>query len=217
MRSISSCGVRVRSSASKRPHRHQPKTRCIDGPASVWRQPSRSGPGRRGRAGCGGSDRPVPGLRWSHRLRWPGGRRRWPRCAGPTCTAAPHHIEHCPVALHEVAQPLRDRQRPLAHRQARQDVIREVCSRRHHASRVTQRGKRKSQHGPEACLPIAYPARPAATAPNSPAVDGQNYSNPGERRTARSAPRPPTGPDLHPEQNAAHRPTQRNPHAHLPH
>ena len=31
---------------------------------------------------------------------------------------AQHHVEHCPVMLHEVARPLLDRQHPLAHRQA---------------------------------------------------------------------------------------------------
>lgn len=41
-----------------------------------------------------------------------------------------HHVQHRPVALHEVAQALRDRHHPLAHRQTRQDVIGQVrcCS-----------------------------------------------------------------------------------------
>ena len=34
-----------------------------------------------------------------------------------------HHVECHPLALPKVAQPLRNRQHPLAHRQAREDVI----------------------------------------------------------------------------------------------
>lgn len=49
---------------------------------------------------------------------------------------AQHHVEHCPVALHEVAQALRDRQHPLAHRQAGINMIAEARRRLHHASRV---------------------------------------------------------------------------------
>ena len=51
---------------------------------------------------------------------------------------AQHHIEHNPVALHEVAQPLRHRQHTLAHRQAGKDVIRQVRRRLHHAPGVTR-------------------------------------------------------------------------------
>ena len=51
---------------------------------------------------------------------------------------AQHHVEHNPVALHEVAQPLRDRQHPLAHRQAGKDLIRQVRRRLHHAPGVAR-------------------------------------------------------------------------------
>ena len=51
---------------------------------------------------------------------------------------AQHHVEHGPVALHEVAQSLRNRQHPLAHRQARENVIGEVCRRLHHAPCVAR-------------------------------------------------------------------------------
>ena len=47
-----------------------------------------------------------------------------------------HHVEHWPVALHEVAQALWHGQHPLAHRQAGEDVVREVRRRPHHASCV---------------------------------------------------------------------------------
>ena len=40
-----------------------------------------------------------------------------------------HHVEHCPVALHEVAQPLRDGEHPLAHWQPGEDVVRQMCRR----------------------------------------------------------------------------------------
>jgi hypothetical protein len=46
---------------------------------------------------------------------------------------AQHHIEHWPVALHEVAQPLGHGEHPLAHRQAGEDVVGEVRRRLHHA------------------------------------------------------------------------------------
>ena len=51
---------------------------------------------------------------------------------------AQHHVEHRSIALHEVTQPLRDRQHPLAHRQAGKDVVRQVCRRLHHAPRVAR-------------------------------------------------------------------------------
>ena len=51
---------------------------------------------------------------------------------------AQHHVEHCPVTLHEVAQPLWHRQHPLAHRQTRKDVIRHVRRRLHHAPGVAR-------------------------------------------------------------------------------
>ena len=46
---------------------------------------------------------------------------------------AQHHVEHGPVALHEVAQPLRHRKHPLAHRQAGEAGVCEVRRRLHHA------------------------------------------------------------------------------------
>jgi hypothetical protein len=49
-----------------------------------------------------------------------------------------HHVEHCLVTLHEVAQSLRDRQHPLAHRQAGKNMIAEVRRRLHHAPRVAR-------------------------------------------------------------------------------
>jgi hypothetical protein len=49
-----------------------------------------------------------------------------------------HHVEHCPITLHEVTQTLWHRQHPLAHRQAGKDVIRQVCRRLHHASHVAR-------------------------------------------------------------------------------
>ena len=36
---------------------------------------------------------------------------------------AQHHVEHCPVTLHELAQPLRDGEHPLAHWQSGKDVV----------------------------------------------------------------------------------------------
>jgi hypothetical protein len=39
---------------------------------------------------------------------------------------AQHHVEHCPVTLHEIAQSLRHREHPLAHRQTGEDVVAEV-------------------------------------------------------------------------------------------
>ncbi len=49
---------------------------------------------------------------------------------------AQHHVQYRPVALHEVAQPLRHREHPLAHRQTGINMIAEVRRRLHHASRV---------------------------------------------------------------------------------
>ena len=40
---------------------------------------------------------------------------------------AQHHVEHHPIVLHEVAQPLWHRQHPLTHRQMGQDVVNQVC------------------------------------------------------------------------------------------
>jgi hypothetical protein len=44
-----------------------------------------------------------------------------------------HHIQHCPAALHEVAQTLKHRQHPLAHRQAPKNMARQLHRRLHHA------------------------------------------------------------------------------------
>ena len=46
---------------------------------------------------------------------------------------AQHHVEHRSIALHEVTQPLRERQHPLAHRQAGENMIRQLCSGLRHA------------------------------------------------------------------------------------
>ena len=46
---------------------------------------------------------------------------------------AQHHVEHRSIALHEVTQPLRERQHPLAHRQAVENMIRQLCSGLRHA------------------------------------------------------------------------------------
>ena len=51
---------------------------------------------------------------------------------------AQHHIEHGPVALHEVAQPLGHRQYPLAHRQTGENMIGQMHRRLHHAPRVAR-------------------------------------------------------------------------------
>lgn len=51
---------------------------------------------------------------------------------------AQHHVEHNPVAPHEVAQSLRDREHPLAHRQAGKNVVRQMRRRLQHASRVAR-------------------------------------------------------------------------------
>ena len=48
------------------------------------------------------------------------------------------HVEHWPVALHEVTQALWHGQYPLAHRQAGEDVVREVRRRLHHEPRVAR-------------------------------------------------------------------------------
>ena len=49
-----------------------------------------------------------------------------------------HHVERYPIALHKVAQPLWHREHPLAHRRARENMIRQVCRRRHHAPDVAR-------------------------------------------------------------------------------
>jgi hypothetical protein len=48
---------------------------------------------------------------------------------------AQHHVEHCAIALHELAQALGHGQHPLAHRQARKGVIGQMRRRFHHAPR----------------------------------------------------------------------------------
>ena len=49
-----------------------------------------------------------------------------------------HHVEHGPITLHEVAQSLGHRQHPLAHRQAREDVVRQVSRCLHHAPGIAR-------------------------------------------------------------------------------
>jgi hypothetical protein len=51
---------------------------------------------------------------------------------------AQHHVECRPITLHEVSQLLWHGQHPLAHRQAGEDVVRQVCGRLHHAPRVAR-------------------------------------------------------------------------------
>ena len=51
---------------------------------------------------------------------------------------AKHHVEHRPVSLHEVAQALRHREHPLAHRQAGEHMIAEVRRRLLHAPGVAR-------------------------------------------------------------------------------
>jgi hypothetical protein len=48
---------------------------------------------------------------------------------------AQHHAQHRSVALHEVPQPLGHGEHPLAHRQAGEDVVAQVCRRLHHPPR----------------------------------------------------------------------------------
>ena len=56
-----------------------------------------------------------------------------------------HHVEHWAVALPEVAQSLRHRQHPLTHRQAGEDVIRQVRRRlRQYSPAVLFRTKRSA-------------------------------------------------------------------------
>ncbi len=49
---------------------------------------------------------------------------------------AQHHVEHRAIALHVVPQPLGDREHPLAHRQAGEDVVAQVRRRLGHAPGV---------------------------------------------------------------------------------
>ena len=49
-----------------------------------------------------------------------------------------HHVERYSIALHKVAQPLWHGEHPLAHRRARENMIRQVCRRRHHAPGVAR-------------------------------------------------------------------------------
>ncbi len=51
---------------------------------------------------------------------------------------AQHHVEHWPVVLDEVTQPLWHRYHPLAQRQAREYMIRQVRRRLHHAPCVAR-------------------------------------------------------------------------------
>ena len=52
--------------------------------------------------------------------------------------ATQHHIQHGPITLHKVSQALGHGQHPLAHRQARENVVCEMRRRLHHASRVAR-------------------------------------------------------------------------------
>ncbi len=49
-----------------------------------------------------------------------------------------HHVQRCPIPLHEIAQPFGHRQNPLAHRQAPKNMIAQVCRCLHHAPGVAQ-------------------------------------------------------------------------------
>ena len=49
-----------------------------------------------------------------------------------------HHVQYRPITLHEVAQALGDGKHPLAHRQARKDVIGQMRRRLHHAACVAR-------------------------------------------------------------------------------
>jgi hypothetical protein len=53
---------------------------------------------------------------------------------------AQHQAQHCPIALHVVAQPLGHRQHPLAHRQAGEDMVGEVRRRLSHAPGIAREG-----------------------------------------------------------------------------
>ena len=55
------------------------------------------------------------------------------KCVYGCGSTAQHNVGHRPVRLHVVAQPLWDGENPLARRQTRKDVNREVCSCSHHA------------------------------------------------------------------------------------
>ena len=71
-------------------------------------------------------------------------------CAITRFEDAQHHIEHWPVALHEVTKPFGDRQHPLAHRQAGEDVVAQVCRRFHHPPRGA-RGADAGQNARSGC------------------------------------------------------------------
>ena len=60
------------------------------------------------------------------------------KCVYESGATAQHNVAHRPITLHVVAQPLRDGEHPLAHRQTRKDVNREVCSRLHHAPGIAR-------------------------------------------------------------------------------
>ena len=51
---------------------------------------------------------------------------------------AQHHAQNCPVALQKIAQPFGHGEHPLAHRQAGEDVIGEVCRRLCHSPCVAR-------------------------------------------------------------------------------
>ena len=65
---------------------------------------------------------------------------------------AQHHVQSCIVALHEVAQSLRDREHPLAHRQAGKDVVRQMRRRLHHAPGIARGAHTPAFAGLTTCL-----------------------------------------------------------------
>jgi hypothetical protein len=75
---------------------------------------------------------------------------------------AQHHIEHRPVALYEVAQPLRDRQHPLGHGQARENMVRQVRRCLHHTPCVARRAHAPAfaRIGYEVVVPAVITPRP---------------------------------------------------------
>ena len=83
-------------------------------------------------------------------------------CAITRFEDAQHHIEHWPVALHEVTKPLGTRQHPLAHRQAGEYVIAKVRRRLHHAPGVARRANAAALAGigDEVVVPTIVTPRP---------------------------------------------------------
>ena len=61
------------------------------------------------------------------------------KCVYESGSTAQHNVAHHPVTLHEIVQPLRDGEHPMAHRQARKYVVCQVRRCLHHAPRVERR------------------------------------------------------------------------------